>query len=175
MLKKIAIGLAVVIVAILAYAATRPDTFRVERTATIQAPPEKIYPHIEDFRRWTAWSPFETLDPDMKRTYGGAPRGEGATYAWEGNADAGSGRMQIREATPSSLVRIDLEFTAPFAARNVAEFTLEPAGDATHVTWALSGPNPFLSKVLGVFMSMDRMIGGAFETGLASLKRVAEQ
>jgi hypothetical protein len=175
MLKKIAIALAVVIVAILAYAATRPDTFRIQRTATIQAPAEKIYPHIEDFRQWTAWSPFETLDPNMKRTYGGAPKGEGATYAWEGNADAGSGRMQIREAKPSSLVLIDLEFTAPFAAQNVAEFTLAPAGDATNVTWAMSGPSPFLSKVIGVFMNMDAMIGGAFETGLANLKRVAEQ
>ncbi len=175
MLKKIAIALAVVIVAILAYAATRPDTFRIQRTATIQAPPAKIYPHIEDFRRWTEWSPFETLDPNMKRTYGAAPHGEGATYAWEGNADAGSGRMRIREAKPSSLVLIDLEFTAPFAAKNVAEFRLEPAGDATNVTWAMTGANPFLSKVIGVFMNMDEMIGGAFETGLANLERVAEQ
>lgn len=175
MLKKIAIGLGVVIVAVLAFAATRPDSFRIARTATIQAPPERIYPHIEDFHRWTAWSPFETLDPAMQRTYGGAPRGEGATYAWQGNADAGSGSMRIRQADPPRLVVIDLEFTAPFAARNVAEFALEPAGGATNVTWAMSGANSFFAKLIGVFMDMDAMIGGSFETGLANLKRVSEE
>lgn len=175
MLKKIAIALAVVVVVVLAYAATRPDTFRIERSASIQAPPEKIYPLIADFRRWTAWSPFETLDPDMKRTYGDAPQGLGATYAWEGNSDAGAGRMEITEATPPERILIDLHFLAPFEGRNLAEFTLEPAAGATNVTWAMSGPSPFLSKLIGVFVSMDAMIGGAFETGLANLKRVSEQ
>jgi uncharacterized protein YndB with AHSA1/START domain len=175
MLKKIAIALGVVVLLVLAYAATRPDTFRIERTASIQAPPEKIYPLIADFRRWTAWSPFEELDPDMQRTYGDVAEGRGATYAWEGDSNAGAGRMEITEATPPQRILIDLHFLAPLEGRNLAEFTLEPAGGGTNVTWAMSGPSPFISKLIGVFVSMDAMIGGAFEAGLANLKRVAEQ
>ncbi|MGH8429221.1 MAG: SRPBCC family protein, partial [Solimonas sp.] len=122
----IAIGLiAVGLVAVLfAYAATRPDSFRIERSAAIQAPPEKIYPHIDDFHRWTAWSPWEKIDPALKRSYSGAPAGKGAAYAWEGNKNVGSGRMEITESSAPSRIVIKLDFMKPFEAHNTAEFTL---------------------------------------------------
>lgn len=160
------------VAAVLGYAATRPNTFRVERTATIAAPPEKILPLLEDFHRWTEWSPWEKLDPEMKRTYGGAERGRGATYAWEGKK-AGSGRMEITEATPFR-VTFDLNFLKPFKADNTGEFVLQSAGGNTTVTWAMYGPHPFLFRLMGVFMSMDKMAGRDFERGLAEIKRIAE-
>jgi len=175
MLKKIGIALVVIVVAILGFAATRPDTFRVQRSATVKAPPEKIFPLIDDFRRWTAWSPWEKVDPAMKRSYDGAPSGKGAAYAWDGNGDVGAGRMEIVESTPSSRIAIKLDFVRPLEGHNVAEFTLQPVADGTTVTWAMYGPAPFLSKLMQVFFSMDAMIGGAFETGLADLKTIAEK
>jgi hypothetical protein len=174
MLKLAAIAVAVVIAALLAIAATRPDTFRVQRTALIQALPEEIFAEIQDFRRWTAWSPFEKMDPAMKRTHGGAASGQGATYAWEGNAKAGAGRMVIVQAPAPRRVEIEIDFLKPFKAHNTAEFTLEPRGDGTQVTWSMHGPSPFVSKVIGLFVDMDRMIGKDFETGLANLKAIAE-
>ena len=174
MLKIVAIAVAVVIVAILAVAATRPDTFRVERTATLQAPPEKIEPLIDDFHRWAEWSPYEKLDPAMKKTYGGAPSGKGATYEWAGNGKAGQGRMEILDSSPDK-VAIQLDFLKPFESRNLAEFTLVPQGGATRVTWAMSGPMPFISKVMCLFVSMDKMVGDDFATGLANLKALAEK
>jgi len=158
--------------AVAAYAATKPDTFRVERSTTIQAPPEAIAAHITDFHRWEAWSPYEKLDPAMKKSYSGAEQGPGAIYAWEGSK-AGTGRMEIRDAS-SGLVRIQLDFSKPFEAHNTAEFTLQPEGDGTRVTWAMHGPNPFMSKVIGVFMDMDELLGKDFASGLANLKAVAE-
>ena len=175
MLKKIALVIAVAIAALLIFAATRPDTFRVERTARIEAPAEKIFPLIDDFHRWEAWSPYEKLDPGMKRTFGGAPAGQGATYAWEGNDKAGAGRMEIAESTPSSKIAIKLDFIKPFEGHNVAEFTLQPQGDATQVTWAMHGPSPYIAKLMGIFFNMDQMIGKDFETGLANLKTASEK
>jgi uncharacterized protein YndB with AHSA1/START domain len=175
MLKKVAIVAVVLAAALLAFAATKPDTFRVQRTASIQAPPEKIYPLISDFRGWGAWSPWEKLDPAMKRTHGGAASGTGAVYAWEGNREVGAGRMEIVDAAPPSRVKIKLDFLQPFEAHNFAEFTLAPAGDGTAVTWAMYGPNTFVSKLMSVFVSMDGMVGGYFETGLANLKAAAEK
>jgi uncharacterized protein YndB with AHSA1/START domain len=175
MLKKIVVVLVVVVAGFLAYASTRPDTLRVQRSATIKAPPDKIFPLITDLRRWSVWSPWEKKDPAMKRTFGGADSGQGAVYAWQGNSDVGEGRMEIVEATPPSKVAIQLDFIKPLEGHNVAEFTLKPKGDATDVTWVMYGPTPFIGKVLGIFMNMDAMIGKDFEAGLASLKAAAEK
>jgi carbon monoxide dehydrogenase subunit G len=175
MLKPIAIAVVVVVGGFLIYAATRPDTFRVERTATIKAPPERIFPLINDFQRWGAWSPFEKKDPAMKRTLSGAPSGSGAVYEWDGNKEIGQGRMEIVESLPPSRVTLKLDFTRPFEAHNIVDFTLEPRGDSTQVTWAIHGPSPFISKVMGIVFNMDKMIGKDFEAGLAALKTVSEQ
>jgi uncharacterized protein YndB with AHSA1/START domain len=175
MLKKILVVLLVVVAGFLAYASTRPDTLRVQRSATIKAPPDKIYPLITDLRRWSVWSPWEKRDPAMKRTFGGADRGKGATYVWQGNRDVGEGRMEIVEATPPSKIAIKLDFIKPLEGHNVAEFTLTPKGENTDVTWVMYGPTPFIGKVLGIFMNMDTMIGNDFEAGLASLKSAAEK
>ncbi len=170
----IAIGIGLPIVALLAYAATRPDTFRVERTASIKAPAEKIFPYLEDFRRFVSWSPYETRDPGMKRSYGGPASGTGAVYEWDGDKNVGQGRMEIAEAVPPSRLTLKFDMMRPFPAHNIIEFTLEPHGDATTVTWAMYGPVPFPAKVLHVFVNMDRMVGADFETGLANLKAIAE-
>jgi hypothetical protein len=174
MLKKIAIGIVVIVVAILAYAATKPDTFSVQRAAGIKAPPEKIFALIQDFHNWGTWSPWEKLDPNMKRTFSGPPSGKGASYAWEGNRDAGAGRMEITDATPAK-VTLKLDFIKPFEAHNNVEFTLAPQGDSTNVTWVMSGPNSYMSKLMQTFMSMDKMVGKDFETGLSNLKAAAEK
>ena len=175
MLKKFAILVVVLVAALLAYAATRPDSFRVERTTTINAPPATIFPLINDYRGWAAWSPWEHKDPAMKRTYNGAASGTGAVYAWSGNSDVGSGRMEITESVPSSKILVDLHFMQPFEARNTTEFTLAEQGGTTTVTWAMYGPLPFISKLMCLFVSMDEMVGGDFEAGLAALKTAAEK
>ncbi|MGH8436021.1 MAG: SRPBCC family protein [Pseudomonas sp.] len=175
MFKVIAIGLVCVIGAVLAFAATKPDTFRVQRTASIQAPPEEIFAQIIDLHGWSAWSPYEKKDPDMKRTFSGAATGKGAIYEWAGNSAVGVGRMEITEATVPSKITIKLDFIKPFEAHNTAEFILVAKGNATEVTWAMQGPTPFLAKIIHVFFNMDRMVGQDFETGLASLKTLAEK
>jgi uncharacterized protein YndB with AHSA1/START domain len=175
MLKTIAIIIVVLIGALLAFAATQPDTFSLERATTIKAPPEKIFPLINDFHKWTAWSPWEKKDPAMKRTYSGPAAGKGAVYAWEGNKDVGQGSMQITDTSPPSKITVKLDFVKPFEAHNIADFTLAPKGDSTEVTWNMHGPSPFLAKVMHVFMSMDRMVGKDFEQGLANLKAAAEK
>jgi uncharacterized protein YndB with AHSA1/START domain len=174
----IAIVLVLAIVVILILAAMKPDTFRVERKAAISAPTEKLFALISDFHQWRSWSPWENRDPELKRSYSGAERGKGAVYGWEGNKNVGSGRMEILEASPSQIV-IKLDFLKPFEAHNQAEFTLTPQGDATNVgtevTWAMHGPAPFVSKMMQVFMNMDKMIGRDFEAGLANLQKAAGQ
>jgi uncharacterized protein YndB with AHSA1/START domain len=175
MLKTIAIVVAVLVGALLAFAATKPDSFRVQRTASIKAPPEKIFPLINDLHSWGAWSPWEKLDPAMKRTHSGAASGKGAVYEWAGNGEVGAGRMEIVEASPPSAVRIKLDFLKPFEAHNFAEFTLEPKGDATDVTWAMYGPSNYVSKLMSVFFSMDSMVGKSFEAGLSNLKAATEK
>ena len=168
-------GLAALLAGFLAYAATKPDSFEITRSAEIKAPPEKIFPLISDLKGWSAWSPWEKLDPAMKRAHSGAASGKGAVYEWAGNKEVGTGRMEIVEASPPTAVRIKLDFLKPFEAHNYAEFTLEPKGDATNVTWAMYGPNNYLSKLMSVFFSMDSMVGKSFETGLANLKAAAEK
>lgn len=175
MLKTVLMGTAVALLGLLGYASLQPDTFMVERAVNIQAPPDRIYPYLADFRQWGAWSPWEKLDPAMQRSFSGAASGQGAVYAWQGNRDVGSGRMEIRSARPVSSVDLQLDFFAPFEARNTATFTLLPQNGATTVTWTMQGPMPFVSKLIGVFVSMDRMVGRDFEAGLAKLKTVAEQ
>jgi hypothetical protein len=166
--------LVLLIAGLLLFAATRPDAFRIQRSATIKAGPEKIYPHISDFHRWGAWSPWEKLDPALKRTYSGAPNGTGAVYEWDGNKQVGKGRMEIMEASPSSRIMIKLDFLKPFEAHNTAEFTLNGHNDGTNVTWAMNGRQPFMFKVMSLFFSMDKMIGKDFESGLANLRNIAE-
>lgn len=178
MVKTIAIVIAVLVVvplaAVLILAATKPDTFRVERATSIKAPAEKIFPLIADFHGWGAWSPYEKLDPAMKRTFSGAANGKGAVYEWDSDGKAGKGRMEITDAPAPSKVAIKLDFFKPFEAHNIAEFTLEPKGDSTNVTWAMHGPNLYIGKVMSIFFNMDSMIGKDFETGLANMKALAE-
>jgi carbon monoxide dehydrogenase subunit G len=178
MLKTIAlfivVPLVVAVAAVLIFAATKPDTMHFQRSASIKAPPEKIFALINDFRKWGAWSPYEHKDPAMKRTYSGASAGKGAVYEWDGDKNVGRGRMEITDVSEPSKVKIKLDFFKPFEAHNTAEFTLEPKGDSTTVTWAMYGPCPFIGKVMSVFVDMDRMVGKDFEIGLASLKGATE-
>jgi hypothetical protein len=167
--------IAVLVGGLLLYAATRPDTFRVERHIVVNRPAADIFPLLDDFRAWTRWSPWEELDPALKRTYRGAERGRGAVYEWEGNAKVGKGRMEIIRSEPASHITIDLSFLRPFKAENAAAFDLESQGDGTEVSWAMYGPLPFPSKLMGVFVSMDKLIGKDFEKGLAKLKAAAEE
>lgn len=178
MLKIAAIILGVVVLAVavvLVLAATKPDTFRVQRSALIKAPPEKIYPMIADFHKWTIWSPYELKDPAMKRTFGAITSGKGAVYEWDGNSNVGSGRITILDAVPSSKVAIKLDMIKPFDAHNDVVFSLAPQGDGTVVTWDMQGPVPFLAKIAHTIFNMDKMVGGDFETGLANLKAQTEK
>ena len=165
----------IVIAGVLAYAATRPDTLRVQRSASIKAPPDKIFAMINDLKAWAAWSPYEKKDPAMKRTFGAITAGKGATYAWQGDGNVGEGRMEIVESAPPNKVMIKLDFLKPFEAHNTAEFTLEPKGGGTLVTWAIYGPSAYVTKVMGLFFNIDTMIGRDFEAGLADLKTAAEK
>lgn len=175
MAKKISIAIVILLVAVLAYAATKPDTFRVQRSAHIKAAPETVFAHIDTLSYWAAWSPWEKMDPAMKKTASGPPNGKGAAVAWDGNNDVGTGRMEITESVPPSKVVFKLDFLKPFEAHNHAEFTLERIGDATHVTWAMVGPQSYMMKVTGIFIDCDKMVGKDFETGLANLKALAEK
>jgi len=175
MLNIIAVVAVVAVVGLLVYAATRPDILRVERSATIAAPAGRIFPHIAELRAWGAWSPWEKKDPAMTRAFEGPASGKGAIYAWSGNKNVGSGRMEITQATPPDRIVIKLDFLTPFEAHHTAEFALEPQGDATRVVWVMHGPQSYFSRLMGIFMNMDRMIGNDFEAGLASLKALAEK
>jgi len=170
----IAVILAIAIAVVLILAATKPDTLRVQRSVRIKAPPDGIFPLISDFHQWRNWSPYEQKDPAMKRTYDGAERGKGAVYAWEGDKNVGSGRMEILEASPPQKVVIKLDFFTPFEGHNTAEFTMLPQGDATSVTWLMQGPARFVTRVMQVFINLDNMIGKDFEVGLANLKKLTE-
>ena len=177
MLKTLAIIGVVIVVAIagvLLYAATKPDSFRVQRTVLINAPSDKVFPLINDIKAWTVWSPYEKKDPAMKRTYGAVTAGKGATYAWDGDKNVGQGSIEMIESGPRKIV-IKLDFLKPFEAHNMGEFLLEPKGDSTSVIWATYGPSPYMSKVIGTFINIDDMIGRDFEKGLADLKAAAEK
>jgi hypothetical protein len=174
-----AVVLAVAVAIVLALAATKPGSFSVRRATMVKAAPEKIFSLINDFHQWRSWSPYEHKDPAMKRSYSGAESGKGAIYAWDGNKNVGSGRMEILDASQPSKIVIKLDFFKPFEAHNTAEFTMLPQGDASNATtdinWQMHGPAPFMSKVMQVFMNVDRMVGKDFEIGLANLKRLTEK
>jgi hypothetical protein len=163
MLKKIFIGIGVVIIVFLIVVATRPAEFRVTRSASISAPPAVVFAQVNDLHKWDAWSPWAKLDPAMKQTHEGAPAGPGAVYSWAGNSDVGEGRMTITESRPDELVRIKLEFLKPFAAVSTTEFMFKPEGNQTAVTWSMTGTNNFMAKAMCLFMNMDKMVGGDFE------------
>jgi uncharacterized protein YndB with AHSA1/START domain len=179
MIKTIALSvlgagvLAIAVVLILA--ASKPDVFRVQRTASIKAPPDKVFALINDFSSWAAWSPWEKKDPNMKRSLSGPASGKGAAYAWDGNSNVGKGRMEIVDVSPPNKLILKLDFERPMDAHNTVEFTLEPKGDATAVTWSMHGTTPFIGKLFHVFLNVDRMVGDDFEAGLANLRSVAER
>jgi len=167
------IVIAVALAAVLVYAATKPDTFQVRRTVLIGAPPEKIFPLIDDLHAQSTWSPFEK-DPNMKRTHSGAPRGKGAVYEWDGNRQVGAGRIAITESVPSSKVALLLDMSRPFKAHNTVEFTLDRANAGTNVTWAMAGRQPYMAKLMSMCMDCDKMVGSQFEAGLGKLKALVE-
>jgi hypothetical protein len=174
MVATIIIAIAVLISVVLIIAVAKPDTFRVQRSAAIEARPEKIFPLINDLRSHLSWSPFEK-DPAMKRKMSGAESGKGSVYEWEGNNKVGAGRIEILDASAPSKVTMALHMLKPFEAHNTVEFTIEPNGSATNVTWLMYGRQPFMAKLMSTFIDCDKMVGREFETGLASLKTLAER
>lgn len=162
-----------VIVGVLIYAARKPDSFRIERSISIPTTPENIFPLINDFHQWEAWSPWEKIDPAVQRTYNNIANGVGATYEWKGNNKIGHGRMEIIESIPSTRVRLKIDFISPFEAHNTVEFSLIPQGNTTLLTQAMYGPSPFISKLMSLFCSMDKMVGEKYEQGLTSIKTLA--
>ena len=173
-MKKVLMILLIVVVGLAMFISNRPGQFHVERSTTIEAPAAVLFPRIADLHGWAAWSPWEKRDLQMKKTFSGAEAGVGAVYDWSGNDKVGSGRMTVAELTPDSRIEITVEFFKPFAATSSCIFTLAPEGSGTKVTWAMEGKEDFMGKAMGLFMNMDKMIGGDFEEGLANLKRVAE-
>jgi hypothetical protein len=174
MITKILIALAVIVVAFVVIVALQPSEFRIVRSATISAPAPAVFAQVNDFHNWEAWSPWAKLDPAAKTTFEGSSAGIGAIFRWAGNKEVGEGSMTITESRPSDLIRIKLEFLRPFAASNTAEFTFRPEGNQTDVTWSMEGQNNFIAKAVCLFMNMDKMVGGQFEKGLASMKSVVE-
>jgi uncharacterized protein YndB with AHSA1/START domain len=167
------IALAIAVVVVLAF--NQPDSFKVERSITIKAPPEKVFPLVDDFHAWAQWSPWEKLDPAMKRTYSGTPSGKGTVYEWTGDSKVGAGRMEITESSAPGKIAIQLDFFKPMEGRNPTVFTFTPKDGGTDVTWTMTGDAPFVTKIMLVFVSMDKMVGKDFETGLANMKAVAEK
>ena len=174
MLRTIVLGILAILVVGIVFIASRPASFTVERSAEIAAPPEAVFALLNDFHQWGRWSPWEKLDPNMRRMFDGPPSGPGAGYSWAGNGDVGEGRMKIVEAKPGESVTIDLEFLKPFPAKNRTTFTLTPADGGTRVRWAMQGENGFVGKAMSLLMDMDRLVGKDFETGLANLAAAAK-
>ena len=174
MLKKIAIALVVIVAAFLVTAALQPADFRITRSATIAAPPEAVFPHVNDMHQWQEWSPWAKIDPAAKVSFDGPASGKGASFAWAGNMEVGVGRMTITESQPSDLIRFQLDFEKPMKGTNIAEFTFKPEGGQTAVTWTMSGKNGFMAKAFGLIVNCDKMVGGQFEKGLATLKSLTE-
>jgi uncharacterized protein YndB with AHSA1/START domain len=174
MFVEIALGAIALVVLSLIVIAALPANFRVERSATIDAPPEAVFALIHDFRQWRKWSPYEKRDPNMKRTYDGPAAGAGSAYSWAGNAQIGEGRMTITESKPYEHVAIRIEFFKPWKATNGVQFRLTPVGGGVSVSWSMNGEKNFMCKVFSLFMNMDHMIGDDYEKGLKELKRQAE-
>ena len=171
----ILLALAFIVILILVVIAGQPDEFTVTRSATIAAPPETIFPHVNDLHQWEAWSPWAKLDPNAKSTFSGAEAGTGAVMAWEGNNKVGTGKMTITASQPGESVRFRLEFQKPMQATNTAEFTFRSEGKQTLVTWSMQGQSKLMGKIFGLFMNCEKMCGGQFEKGLASLKTLTEK
>ena len=174
MLKKILIAVVVLLVAFVAFVATRPDTFHIERSTVIAAPPAAVFPYVNNHKNFVQWSPWEKRDPNQKATFSGPDDGVGAKYHWVGNDDVGEGEMTITESKPNEMVKSDLHFIKPFESKSTITYTLVPEGEGTKVTWGMDGTNDFAGKMFGVFMDMEQMLGKDFDEGLASLKRVVE-
>ncbi len=174
MLTNILIGIAVVVVLLLIFVATRPTEYQVTRTGKMTAPAAKVFEQVNDFHKWDAWSPWEKIDPALQRTFAGPSQGVGAIYRWVGNKNVGAGGMTIIESRPSDLIRIKLEFLKPFAAVCDTVFTFKPEGNQTVMSWTMKGRNNFMAKGMCLFMNMDKMIGGQFEKGLANMKSIVE-
>ncbi len=170
------IGIIVVLVllAAVAYIATRPEDFRIERTARIGAPPDVVFSIINDLRQWSRWSPYDKRDPNMKKTFDGPSTGPGASYAWNGNNQVGEGRLTILESKPGELVSMTLEFSRPFKCKNQVNFKLVPSEGGTRMSWIMDGKNNFMAKAMSVVMNMDKMVGKDFEQGLANLDGVLQ-
>jgi hypothetical protein len=167
-------GIVAVVVVFLIVVALQPSQYGVTRSLAIAAPPDTIFPHVNELKKWEAWNPWGKIDPNMKLTYDGPPSGIGASYSWIGNREVGEGRMSITESKPSEHIRFKLEFFKPMAGVSDTVFTFKSQGGQTEVTWAMTGQNNFVGKAFCLFMSMDKMIGGQFEKGLADLKAVVE-
>ena len=174
MLKKIALALGSIVILILGVAAMQPDTFSVTRGAIIAAPPADVFAHVNDFHKWAAWSPWEKKDLAMKKTFSGAPEGTGAIYDWTGNNDVGEGRMTLAASQPTDRIEIKMEFKKPFEDTSKVEFLFKPEGAGTNVVWNMAGKYNFFTKVICLFVSMDKMVGNDFAEGLSQLKTVAE-
>jgi Polyketide cyclase / dehydrase and lipid transport len=173
--KSIVLVLLVVIAGLAAFIATRPAEFTIERTAQVNASPEAVFPLIDNFHNWQSWSPFEKLDPEMKKSFEGPEAGAGASYAWNGNGQAGEGRMTIEQSRPNDGVDMKLEFTRPFASTCKTKFLLVPDSGGTKVTWRMEGSNSFIGKAMSLVMNMDQMIGKEFEEGLSNLNKVTQE
>jgi hypothetical protein len=174
MIKKIVIVLLVVVAGVLIMTLRQPDTYTVERRGVVKASPDSVFAYINDFHRWDAWSPWAKLDPAITITHSGAPAGPGAIYEWTGNSKVGIGRMEIKQSTAPSDVAIALHFIKPVDSESVLTFQLAPKEGGTEVIWTMRGEATLMSKAMGVFMSMDKMIGPDFERGLSQLKTAAE-
>lgn len=174
MIKKILLILAAIVAIILVAAAFQPDEFRVTRSTTIAAAPATVFAEVNDFRRWQGWSPWEKLDPAIKRTFDGPASGVGAVYGWEGNSEVGAGRMTLTDSKPAEFIRVRLEFLKPMEAQSTSEFTFRPEGNGTAVSWTMFGKNNYLGKIMCLFMNMDKMLGGNFEEGFTNLKAITE-
>lgn len=173
---KIAGGLVLAaVVVVLGLASRKPDSFRIERKAVIAAPPEKVFPYLDDPKLTQEWSPWEKKDPNIKKTFSGAAKGKGAVYEWDGNREVGAGRAEIVESVAPRLVVQELHFLRPMDDRGVARYEVAPAPGGSEITWSMEGKSTFPSKIMCVFMDMDKMVGGEFEKGLASLKAIAEK
>jgi hypothetical protein len=179
MFKKISIGLAAVLVVLVAgfsvVVAMQPSTFRVVRSTTIAAAPADVFAQVNDFHNWEAWSPWAKLDPAAKNTFEGPSSGTGAVFSWSGNSQVGEGRMTIMDSRPSELIRIKLDFVRPMESTCTTEFSFKPQGEQTEVTWSMFGESNFIGKAFCLFMDMDKTVGGDFERGLAQMKAAAER
>lgn len=172
MIKKVILGLVAVIAILCIVVALQPADFTITRNATVAAPPNVVFEHVNDFHKWEAWSPWAKLDPNSTTTFEGAESGKGAVFKWSGNEDVGEGVQTIVESRPGETVQIDMNFIRPFEASSKVQFDFKPAGEGTEVTWSMSGENNFIGKAISLCMDCDTMVGGQFEQGLANLNEV---